>query len=305
MLYWIEDGKIRTRALEFSAADHCNLRCSGCSHMSPFTKPRIAVEDELARDTGRLATVMLADEIRILGGEPLLNPKIVSLLKAARASGVAACVSVTTNGLLLHKMSSEFWANVDRVNVSLYPGIRPSEELIEQSRKRAIESGTELLISEYSTFRTTMVTEPHRQDAITSMIFKTCRNAHLYHCHMVYAGWLYKCACPSMLPEFLRNMGQSGYRPEVDGFDIHAAKDLRNELWTFLTSTTPLDACRYCLGYVGYEQPQHQLSLKEAPEAGSRPITRKTHLSQATLTRESLKYFGRRFAEALTGKPRW
>jgi hypothetical protein len=305
MLYRMESGKIRTRALEFAAADHCNLRCSGCSHMSPFLKPRIAAEEEFVRDMGRLATAMFADEIRILGGEPLVNPRIIPLLKAARASGIAAKVALTTNGLLLHKMPDEFWANVDRVNLSLYPGAGPSPERIEQARKSAARNGSELIIDEWLTFRTTMVTQPHPADAVTSMIFKTCKNAHFFHCHMVHAGWLYKCACPSVLREFLENIGQSGYRPELDGFDIHGAKDLRNELWSFLTDTKPLDACRYCLGYVGYEQPQHQLSVNETRDARSRPITRKTHLSKATFARESLSYFGRRVAEAVTGKPRW
>jgi hypothetical protein len=305
MLYRMESDKIRTLAVEFAAADHCNLRCSGCSHMSPFLEPRLPAEEELVRDMGRLATAMFADEIRILGGEPLVNPRIIPLLKAARASGIAARVALTTNGLLLHKMSDEFWANVDRVNLSLYPGARPSDEHLDQARKSAARSGTELIIDELLTFRTTMVTEPHPADAVTSMIFKTCKNAHLYHCHMVHAGWLYKCACPSVLSQFLGSMDQSGYRPELDGFDIHGAKDLRNELWNFLTDAKPLDACRYCLGYVGYEQPHHQLSVKETRDARSRPITRKTHLSKATLTRESLSYFGRRVAEAFTGRRRW
>lgn len=305
MLYRMESGKIRTLAVEFAAADHCNLRCSGCSHMSPFLKPRIPTENEFVRDMERLATAMFADEIRILGGEPLLNPRIIPLLKAARASGIAARVCVTTNGLLLHKMADEFWANVDRVNLSLYPGARPSDERLEQACKSAAGSGTELIIDELLTFRTTMVTEPHPADAVTSMIFKTCKNAHFYHCHIVHAGRLYKCACPSVLCEFLGNMGQSGYRPELDGFDIHGATDLRSELWRFLTDAKPLDACRYCLGYVGDEQPHHQLSVNETRDARSRPITRKTHLSKATFTRESLKYFGRRVAEAVTGKPRW
>jgi organic radical activating enzyme len=305
MLYRIESGKIRTHAVEFAAADHCNLRCSGCSHMSPFTKPRLAAEDELLRDMGRLATAMFADEIRILGGEPLLNPRIIPILQAARASGIAARVVLTTNGLLLHKMPGEFWRNVDRVNLSLYPGARPTDEHIQQSHKIAEQSGTEILVSEYSSFRTTVVTEPHRADAITAMIFRTCKNAHLYHCHMVHAGWLYKCACPSVLREFSENIGHSAYDPNHDGFDIHVATDLRNQLWDFLTDSKPLDACRYCLGYVGYEQPHHQLSVAETREARSQRITRKSHLSKATFARESLKYFGRRIAETVTRKPRW
>jgi organic radical activating enzyme len=301
----MQSGKIHTHAVEFAAADHCNLRCAGCSHMSPFIEARIPAADELARDMGRLAEVVVADEIRILGGEPLLNPRIVPILKAAKASGIAGRVVLTTNGLLLHTMSKEFWANLDEVRVSLYPGAKPTETLMEQAQKSAAESGTQLLVNEWATFRTTMVTEPHPQDAVTAMIFRTCKNAHLYHCHMVHAGWLYKCACPSVLVEFLGNMGQSNYRPEDDGFDIHGATDLRSQLWEYLTDKTPLDACRHCLGYVGYEQPHHQLTVKEVADPSSLSITRKTHLSKTTLTKETLKYFGRRAAEAFTGERRW
>ena len=144
------------------------------------------------------------------------------------------------------------------------------------------------MVREWSSFRTTMVTEPHPRDAVTSTNFRTCKNAHLYHCHMVHAGWLYKCACPSVFGEFLGNMGQSDYRPEDDGFDIHGAADLRSQLWEFLTDKTPLDACRHCLGYLAHEQPHHQLTAKDVKDARSRPISRKGHLSKTTLTKETL-----------------
>ena len=305
MLYRIESGIIRTRAVEFAAADHCNLRCAGCSHMSPFLRPRLSDEDELARDMGLLATVMHADQIRILGGEPLLNPRIVAILKAARASGIAERVVLTTNGLLLHTMSEEFWTNVDEVRVSLYPGARMKEGLVNQARKRADESGTKLAISEIPSFRISMVTEPHPRDSITTMIYRTCKIAHLYHCHMVHAGWLYKCSCPAYLEEFLGSMGASGYQADCDGFDIHGATDLRKQLSEYLLGNRPLEACRYCLGFVGNQQDHHQLTAKEVRDPRSRPATRKSNLNLHTLITESSRYFVRRAKEKLTGKARW
>jgi organic radical activating enzyme len=305
MLYRFESGKVHTRAVEYAAADQCNLRCAGCSHMSPFLRPRLPVEEDLARDMGRLASALSVDEIRILGGEPLLNPRIVAILKAAKASGIAKRVVLTTNGLLLHTMPEEFWANVDEVRLSLYPGAKPNDRLIAQARKRAAESSTRLVVTEYSSFRVTMVTEPHPSDSVTKMIFRTCKNAHLYHCHMIHAGWLYKCACPSYLSEFLAKMGQCSYHAENDGFDIHAATDLPRQLWEFLTDGKPLDACQYCLGYVGHKQVHRQLTSIDTRDPGSQPITRKTHLNKATLIKESLKYYGRRAAEVLTREQRW
>lgn len=305
MLYRIESGIIRTRAVEFAAADHCNLRCAGCSHMSPFLRPRLSDEDELARVMGRLATAMHADQIRILGGEPLLNPRIVAILRAARASGIADRVVLTTNGLLLHAMSEDFWANVDEVRVSLYPGVRMNEKLISQARKRADESETKLVLLESSSFRISTVTEPHPRDSITTMIYRTCKNAHLYHCHMVHAGWLYKCSFPAYLEEFLGSMGASGYKADCDGFDIHGATDLRKQLSEFLLGSRPLEACRYCLGYVGNQQDHHQLTATEIRDPRSQPVTRKSDLNLNALISESSRYFVRRAKETLTGKARW
>lgn len=273
--------------------------------MSPFLQSKLHGEDELERDMGRLATVMHADEVRILGGEPLLNPRIVTILKAAKASGIAGRVVLTTNGLLLHTMADEFWSSVDELRVSLYPGARATERLMDQARKRAAEAGIRLEIADYTTFRVTMVTERQPSDAITKMIFRTCKNAHLYHCHMVRAGWLYKCACPSYLGEFLGKMGQSGYQHERDGFDIHGATNLQEQLWRFLTGNQPLDACRHCLGYVGVRQNHHQMTIQEARDAKARPITRKTHLSKTTLAKESVEYFKRRIVEKIKGRPEW
>jgi len=305
MLYRIESGKIRAHAIEFAAADHCNLRCSGCSHMSPFLGSKFHSEEEFERDLGRLATVMQTDEVRILGGEPLLNPRIVPILRAARTSGIARRIVLTTNGLLLHTMTDEFWTNVDEVRLSLYPGARPTERLVEQVKKRAAESDTRLSIWEYSRFRITMVTEPHPADLVTKMIFRTCKNAHLFHCHLVQAGWLYKCACPSYLNEYVGRLGRSDYQAKADGFDIHGTTDLQKELWEFLTNRSALDACRYCLGYVGHEQKHVQLTVEQTRDVASLPITRRTHLSKRTLVKESIHYFQRRTSEFLTGRAAW
>ncbi|MBZ5606427.1 MAG: radical SAM protein [Acidobacteriia bacterium] len=273
--------------------------------MSPFLAARLPAEDELARDMGALAKVLFADEIRILGGEPLLNPRIVPILRAARASEVAARVVVPTNGVLLHTMPDDFWENVDEVRLNLYPGARPNERRIEQARQRAQESGTQLEISGYSSFRVTMVTEPHPPGPITNLIFRTCKNAHMYHCHMVHAGWFYKCSCPAYFTEYLARLGQPGYQPENDGFDIHRAADLRTELWRFLTESRALDACRHCLGYVGKQQTHEQLTTEETRDARCRPITRRTHLSRSALIAETCGYFGRRLSEPFVRKPQW
>jgi hypothetical protein len=303
MLYEVKDGKILTQALEYSVAYHCNLKCSGCSHMSPFIDEKLPPLESFRRDVEALSGVLHAKDIRLLGGEPLLNPQINDYLKIARSSGVADQIMVTTNGLLLHKADDEFWENVDYMWMSIYPGAAPPEKMIEKYAKKAEEFGVRLDLDRTTHFRTTVTTEAHADDWVTDMIFKTCRSAHLFHCHMIYEGTLFKCACPPFMPEYLGRFGIE-FSPQNDGFDIHGASNLFEELRDFLFTRKTLDACRYCLGYVGSWQDHRQLSKQEIGEAEVR-VTRADNMSRRKLAQETIKYFGRRVGEALGGRGRW
>jgi organic radical activating enzyme len=303
MRYEVRDGRIHAEAVEYSAAYHCNLRCAGCSHMSPFVSRRIPSSAAFAADVTRLATAFHAEEVRLLGGEPLLNPDIVSLLQVARASGIADRVVVTTNGLLLPGQPDAFWANVDEVRVSLYPGVSPPEAALDRIAARAQESGTRLQVTAWDRFRTTMVTEPHPADLTTAFIYRTCHSAH--RCHMLHEGRLFKCPVPPFLPEFLSKLGRGGYDPSAEAFEIHGARDLFEELKAFLTTRRALEACRYCLGWVGRPRPHRQLSREVVTDPRREPVTRSRDLDRARLAAETARYVARRAAEMLTGQPRW
>jgi hypothetical protein len=305
MLYQVRDGKIQTQAVEYSVAYHCNLKCSACSHMSPYVSKQFPALASFEADLTALSRVLHAKDIRMLGGEPLQNPEIVDYLKAARRSGIADTIMLTTNGLLLHGMKDEFWENVDFIWLSLYPGRQPPAKALEHIKARAKESNTRLDLDQTTHFRATYVTEPHAKDWTTDMLFRTCGSAHRYHCHMLFEGRLFKCAVPPFLPEFLAKMGKNGYDPGVDGFDIHGATNLFEELKRFLFTPETLDACRYCLGYVGKREAHHQLDPATFDNPANEPRTRKTHLDHRLFVQESLKYYGRRIKEKVTGKPQW
>ncbi|MGH7703749.1 MAG: radical SAM protein [Gemmatimonadales bacterium] len=305
MLYRIENGKIQTNAVEYSAAYHCNLRCSSCSHMSPFISKQFPSLESFVKDLTALNRVMHAKDIRLLGGEPLLNPEIVELLKAARASGIADTVMLTTNGLLLHSMKDDFWEHVDFIWLSMYPGRSPTAKALEHIKARAKESNTRLDLDPTSHFRSTYVTEPHEHGWTTDMLFKTCGSAHRFHCHMLYEGRLFKCAVPPFLPEFLAKLGKNGYDPAVDAFDIHGAQELFEGLRAFLFTPKTLEACRYCLGYVGKWENHHQLPPDQLADPVKYPVKRSTHLDQRKFLQETAKYYYRRGVEKVTGRPQW
>jgi organic radical activating enzyme len=305
MLYEFKDGKIMTKAVEYSVAYHCNLKCAGCSHMAPFLGRKFPPVESFAADVNKLSKGLHASDIRLVGGEPLLNPEIDSFIKIAKASKIADTVMVTTNGLLLHKMKSEFWENVDFVSVTLYPDALPSEKYVEEFKERAQESKTRLRLFPNPVFRTTLVTRPHPKDWITDTIFRTCKNAHLYHCHMIHEGRLYKCAAPPFLPEYLSRMGASGYDPAVDAFEIHEADGTFGKLRDFLVSSATMDACRFCLGHVGKFQPHSQLKSDYISHPDLQSITRGSHLDAYKFLKEWVRYYRRRVLEKMTKKQLW
>src|SRR5208283_348794 len=149
---------VLTRAIEYSVSYHCNLRCSGCAHLSPFSREHFPSLESFVADINQLSKGLHATTINLLGGEPLLNPNINSYIKAAKESKIAETVVVVTNGLLLHKMDDEFWKNVDVVSVSLYPDVLLQEKVLSLFKKRAEESCTQLTFTPTPAFKTMVVT---------------------------------------------------------------------------------------------------------------------------------------------------
>jgi cyclic pyranopterin phosphate synthase len=118
--------------LRVSLLHHCNLGCVYC----------VAGEEELKQANGsgkgetlpgeqllamidRLHTRLSLDTIRLTGGEPLLYPGLVQLIRGIRAMGVSdnrltPQIKLTTNGFLLERLAKPLKeAGLESINVSL------------------------------------------------------------------------------------------------------------------------------------------------------------------------------------------
>ncbi len=123
----IEYEKPRLNYLEFHASEHCNLNCKGCaSFCGLITEPRFIDERVLFDDLKRLKELVWGiGIIRILGGEPLLNPSLHRIVSFTRRVFPDSDLRVVTNGLLLPSLSREL-INAMRCSgavfdVSVYP----------------------------------------------------------------------------------------------------------------------------------------------------------------------------------------
>ncbi|UCE25168.1 MAG: GTP 3',8-cyclase MoaA [Candidatus Zixiibacteriota bacterium] len=104
-----------------SLTEQCNLRCGYCYDSA---KGHPSGSDQLSlSDTVRLIRALAAvgiTKIRFTGGEPLVRPGIVDLIRhASRIKGIHT-IALTTNGLVLEPMLPELVkAGLNRLNISL------------------------------------------------------------------------------------------------------------------------------------------------------------------------------------------
>ena len=114
------------RDLRISLTDRCSLRCTYCmpaEGMAWLAAPSILTADEIVR----VARVCAQDGIttfRLTGGEPLLRPDLVDLVRRLSAlrgpGGRPVQVAMTTNGIRLAEVLDDLVAaGLHRLNISL------------------------------------------------------------------------------------------------------------------------------------------------------------------------------------------
>jgi len=243
--------KLRVSAMEYNLTEHCNLSCYQCDHASPVVPKKFASLDEFERDMRALSEAVHLAELRLVGGEPLLHPQLIDFMKVTRETGVADAIKVYTNGVLLHTMPDEFWAQTDTLWVSTYPGVRRrmSDEAISA---KCAEHGVLLDLRPVITeFNRTCINNRVEDQDLVKRIFRECKMANEYECFAIYDGMFFRCSVAPFAQKRLRLAGVDFPGPEVDGIPLHGNPRLREEIERRLRSNEPMAACSYCLGSSG------------------------------------------------------
>jgi cyclic pyranopterin phosphate synthase len=108
--------------LRISLTDRCNLRCVYC--MPSDGLPWMPRGDQLSADE-ILRVVETAVQggvkrVRLTGGEPLVHPQVIEIVRGIASIPQIEEVSLTTNGMLLERLAEPLAeAGLKRVNVSL------------------------------------------------------------------------------------------------------------------------------------------------------------------------------------------
>jgi organic radical activating enzyme len=258
--YEVIDGRIQARKLEIGVAEHCNLSCRSCSHLSPTLKKHLVDADQIVGQLELLAPHYEPGYVRLLGGEPLLHPDLVGIIEAVRRSGISDVVWVVTNGVRLPRMSEEFWHAVDRVECNMYPGGELSSDEQRQCKERADAAGTKLRFKAYEEFRESYSELGTDDPTLVEDIFETCEIVHNFRCHTLAQGRFYRCPQSYYVGHLIPAVAGAAER---DSVLVENSSDLGAKLLALLESREPPTACGYCLGSIGKRFPHAQIRRSE------------------------------------------
>lgn len=224
-----------SKNLEIHVIDHCNLDCVGCSHESPLMPRRAEDPDRLAEALTALWRHYRTRLVKLLGGEPLLHPRLDNVIHAIR-SVTNARIRAVTNGTLLRRRYRQL-RHVDEIHISRYPSVSvPADN---ELREIARELGVPITVQGFNAFRWHRATRHHDRN-LTKRIFQTCQLYHCWQCHTVRDAWFY--ACPPA----------ATWRDTDEGVDLlNSCEDIPSALNRLLSRQEPFAACNSCMGSAG------------------------------------------------------
>ena len=111
--------------IEYHVVDHCNLNCAACEHFSNIAPEGYRDIDEFDKEIAAISAKVKLDEFRIMGGEPLLHPKIESFFETARKHFPKTRITLCTNCVLLKKMNMVFWNSMRKNNIGISVTVYP------------------------------------------------------------------------------------------------------------------------------------------------------------------------------------
>jgi len=233
--------------LEIHLTDHCNLNCKGCCHFSPIAEKKELLPEDLRKDLSRLSNLISGklDRLVLLGGEPLLNKKIIDILKICREYFENTDIQILTNGLLLLNQTIDFWnackENNIQINITEYPVGINYEKIINLIKEKEIDyfiyDNGNVDNKKFDKYNFDIDKNQNAEENF----YEKCVMAK--DCAYIEDGKIYPCQLASNIKHFNSYFGTKFEQNEQDYIDIHSEIN-ENDIYEFLSK--PIEFCKYC-----------------------------------------------------------
>lgn len=241
------DHNTRPLHLEFLLTDACNLNCKGCTHFSPIAPKEFLSIDQLYEDAMHLGKVCNdIDNVYLIGGEPLIYPHLPSAMEIMRRAFPDARIQLFTNGIMLPKMSDEFWKaakdNKILITITRYP-INVDYDAIEKlCEEKDVEFTYFLDLVKFNYFYRCGL-DPKGSHNPRLSHFK-CFN---FGCISVKEGKIFPCPISCCINNVNQAFGTDFKHVSGDYLNV---KDVKSSADILRLRDKPVPFCRYCSTHI-------------------------------------------------------
>lgn len=211
-------SKPRKRYIEIEISRVCNLNCRGCCDFINLKVPEETWYDfdRYCADLTRFKELYWGvEQLRLLGGEPLLNPRLPEYAEAARRIFPDCDLRIVTNGLLLPRISAQTLRRLREANCSFDISSYPPTVRIKKELKALLDAaGVRYNFSVPMVFFFRNVLEHPVEDPAPAF-----NNCIFTHCHNLSNGKLGPCTFAFYIYRFNRHFGTD--YPEDDFIDLY------------------------------------------------------------------------------------
>ena len=245
--------KNKLEFIELPVVDICNLNCKACTSFSNISRlPNFADARMLAIMLGKLSEIFEIENVRILGGEPLLHPDLINVLQKVRQSLPDSRIELVTNGILLGKMSKEFFetclSNNIFINISYYPVLQNKSDIEEILSSYRINYEISPVVF---TFTANLNPKGNSDKAET---FKNCRYAYY---KTLKNDYIYTCPICANIDKYNKYFNKD--IPAGKGINIYT--NSRRQIFQYLRN--PEETCRYCTNLTRFMDWEHSKNPEE------------------------------------------
>ena len=104
------NNKINMQYFLYEIVHHCNLNCKGCDHCAPIAEEEFVNLKQFENDLKKIKkTFNSINAFSIMGGEPLLHPQLIEIIKISRKILKKTVILIYTNGINLENQPEKFW----------------------------------------------------------------------------------------------------------------------------------------------------------------------------------------------------
>jgi MoaA/NifB/PqqE/SkfB family radical SAM enzyme len=237
---------LRSMVMGVYAVQHCNLNCKCCTAFSPIADKSFLNIESYKQDMAKLAelTGHRLSCFYVTGGEPLLHPQITEIFSAARKYFPETEIYFMTNGLLLLKMSNDFWENLSKnrimINLSRYPIPINTDKIQEKAKSYNVTfdyvGGSDVPVKSMWKYPLDINGgQPLKRS------YDIC--TQINRCVTMKDGLIYPCNTIAGIEHFNKYFNKNLKVTAGDVLELHKARDI-NEVYEFLY--TPKPFCKYC-----------------------------------------------------------